>query len=224
MDKDIQGKLLKVGIAAALLGGGWYFTSRMVKNSNAVTAEKALDNSPDAQQASQLFALLRPNDNVLFDTFTPIDQPAIVAYAKGITNFDSVAKYYTSLTRGKSLSEDLRTTLSAAQNKQFYDNLPKSGATKLATTIIANQRDSKGNTIKGGTIYAFGEAAMKTHPFIFTNNTVIGDAVKKVTVKMLDKNGKVAGYTTLYYVQGTTGAAKGKLFYVLASQVTAKQK
>lgn len=220
---DIQEKIFDYGVKGAVILGGIYFVNKFLKDANAKAAEKDLDNSPEAQQADHLFSLLRPSNNVLFDTFTPIDQPAIVAYAKGITNFNKVSEYYSNLSKGQSLPEDLRTILSAAQRDAFFANLPAAAAAKLATTIIANARDAKGTTVKNGSIYAFGEPEMKTHPFTFTNGTKVGDALKKVTAQIIDpKTKKVTSTTTLYYVRGTVGASKDKTFYVLASQVIAQ--
>jgi hypothetical protein len=196
-----QDKLIDYAVKIALVGGGLFFINKLMKNSNTREAESQVDNSPEAQQAE--------------DYFTFIDKDKVIEYAKNITHLDKVEKFYYQLCN-HSLVDDIRTYLSTTQRDAFYKNIASAKLPLPTFSIIANQRDEKGNAIPKGITIGFGDTALREKKFTFINGTTIGVVQKKLTLQFSNGN------TSAYYVKGVNGKSKGELFYVLASQVKIK--
>jgi hypothetical protein len=210
-----QDKLIDYAVKIALVGGGLFFINKLMKNSNTREAESQVDNSPEAQQADHLVSLLRPRNNAFEDYFTFIDKDKVIEYAKNITHLDKVEKFYYQLCN-HSLVDDIRTYLSTTQRDAFYKNIASAKLPLPTFSIIANQRDEKGNAIPKGITIGFGDTALREKKFTFINGTTIGVVQKKLTLQFSNGN------TSAYYVKGVNGKSKGELFYVLASQVKIK--
>lgn len=227
---SVTDKLLNVGLLAALVVGGYFFLDKKNKDAKEQNAEMAIDDTPEAQQADYLGTLLGKKD-LTGGFMKNVDEEKLIAYAKNITNFDKVMKYYRDQFRGDSLIEDLNGPLSDSEYQQFMDNVK---AAQKAQEQKAQQKPFyivAAPTISGRTTTTgYHESAVSYNPkvpsggfskpiFDFRKGVRIGKALKKVSLTV-PKTSKSAGYTTqLYYVEGTAGESKGKKFYVLVSQV-----
>jgi|GEM_PF-4660843 hypothetical protein len=224
-------------IAAAVVGGGIILTKAM-HNSDQSQTQNVLDSSPEAQQANDLLKLLHPVTykqfslvdtlfhpltafDALHDKLAIVDKTAIIAMGQGITNLDLVSSNYKKLSKDTlNLTDDLRSTLSADQLKQFYQWIniknANSSKTKAAFTVYANPTGAQKTTV------IFSDSLLKKPLVGYQPGVALGKVSKAVTVPYKGSTGVIT-QLKLYYITMSTGQYKGQNVYVLVSQTTNKK-
>lgn len=209
---DITNKLLIGGVVVI----GAFFLNKMLKDSNARNAESSIDNSPEASQADTMYQMLHPYGGGLLSWSENVDEKKIIAYAKSIKNIDKVVQYYSALSKGSSMYDDLRTSLSEDEYAQFKANLqgsvsaPKSPVKKVVATPTSSNK----------ILQLWNDFEFKSGLATVKPGVILGTTLK--AVKYVSKAANLKGTEIkMFYVQGI-GAYAGKKFYVLQSQVTLK--
>jgi hypothetical protein len=212
----LDGVAKYIFIAAAVVGGGWYI-NKQLKESNQRNTEALIDNSPEASQADSLYQMLHPYQGGALSIFENVDEKKVIDFAKGISNIDKVVKYYSTISKGKNLYDDLRFTLNESEYAQFKANIKNSvDAPKNASqSVIAAPT-------KGDKVQLWNDMYFKSPLQTVAKGVNIGASLKGI--KYISNAANMKGTPILmYYVQGTSGVLKGKKFYVLQSQSILKK-
>lgn len=222
-------KLIKPILWVGGIGVGSYLLYKMYQGSETRDTQALLDNSPEAQQANTLLSLLHPYSykglqldpfgtlDVVKDKIANVDEAAVIATAKGITNFDKVAKYYKGLTGGRlNLPDDLRRIMNVEEQTAFFDKININNNTK---TEASKPFDLYAAPTKGTIVGVYEDMYFKKPLFSYKAGTKLGKALKLITVPVRTTNGTIVP-TKLYYILGAYGKITGKNVYVLVSQVS----
>jgi hypothetical protein len=225
-NKDLTNKLV-IGV---LLGAGGFLIYKASQNSARNTAQKALDNSPEAQQANNLMALLHPYSykklsinpfevmDIARDKLANVDEEAVIREAGTIRNLDKVQGFYSMLSGNRlNLTDDIRNILDSGEQKRFYEkiNINKANSETKVRPFDLYASPSGNNKYTN----VWEDTYLKKVLFGYPKGTKIGTVSKKITVPFKDSKGVVTK-VSLYYIKGSIGQIKDKFVYVLESQVS----
>jgi len=206
-------------LGAATVVGGYFLIKKSVKAGNKSSAESAIDDTPEARQANDLFLALHPYNDAWWTNLWPqnSDEELAIKIAGTIRDMDAVAGYYKDLSGGLSVWDDLRKALEPEEMNRFNAALAaaKSKPASAQQYVIANAVPA---TYNNGNTLAWDDMYFQKYNSQFAKGTTIGKTLKALSYPDT-KSGKTI---YLYYVEGTAGQWKGKKFYVLKSQVTLK--
>lgn len=207
---SLTDKLILAGLGIGLF---WYLGFK-AKESNKTNSQNQIDNSPEANQADNLYRLLHPYNGGLLSVVENIDEQAVINWAKNISNPDKVNEYYRQMSGGKTMWDDVSFSLNAEEYKQFKANLnlKSNTTTNPVKTVVAAPNNGQTKTT------AFADPYFKTVIESFNSGVTLGTTLK--SVKYYSEQYKKD--MLLYYIKLTTGPNKGKSVYVLQSQVKLK--
>jgi hypothetical protein len=224
-------KYIDLGVKVALFGGGLFLIKKMMANADKGNAEDKVLSDSNAALADELFLLLHPNGGGWLSFTENVNEEKVIAWAKNPMDFNKVASYYSKLTKGQHLLDEVKKALNETEYPTFTANLRKSDTTGKSTTAQKNVTVTKKVTAKhtGGIKKVFAEVATydtKTKRYKLGDNTekiyykdgiTIGTLIAPVAI-YFPKYGKYVNYL---FVEGT-GATAGKKLFVLASQTIIK--
>jgi hypothetical protein len=223
-------KIIKPILITAGLGVGGYFIYKAYQSAQQEKAEKALDNSPEAQQANHLLALLHPYSykklvlnpfdalDVVRDKIANVDEEAVIKFARGIKSYDKVRTYYAQFTGNRlNLTDDIRVILNANEAKRFFNNIEL--AKQEGEEAVKKSFDVTANPTGAMTVTnVYEDSLLKKPLFSYKKGVKLGTALKKVSVPFRNSDGTLSKLY-LYYIKGTVGQIKDKTVYVMVSQV-----
>ena len=194
-------------ITGIVVGGVWYLNGKL-KDSNARTAEAAIDNSPEATQADSLFQMLHPYGSGMLSWYGNVDEAKVVEFAKKIKDINKVVSYYSAISKGKSLYDDLRYALNEDEYNKFKANIQGSASAPSPVKKIVSAQTTAGN------LQLWNDYEFKSGLTTVKKGVQIGTTLKAVKYY----SDKLKATINIYYVHGD-GIISGKKFYVLQSQV-----
>lgn len=222
-------KYIDLGLKVALIGGGLFLIKKMMANADKTGAETKVLSDNNAALADELFLLLHPNGGGWLSFTENVDEEKVIAWAKNPMDFNKVASYYTKLTKGQHLLDEVKKALNETEYPQFTANLRKSDTTGKSTT--AQKTVSKTVIAKhsGGINKVFTETATydpqtkryklgeNTEKIFYKDGITIGKLIAPVSINF-PKYKKNLNYL---FVEGV-GKTAGKKLFVLASQTVIK--
>lgn len=213
-------KYIDWAVKGAFIFGGFLLLKRFIKNTQKDNTEDKVLTDPDAALADELYLLLHPNGGGWFSAVENVNEEKVLEWSKKRPmNFNSIRTYYSKLTKGQSLLDEVKKALNENEYVQFTNNL-KYVPKKL---VLLKARPAGGVKTVTASV-SFYDTKLKRYrltnnsgkigkAFSYSANETIGKHIATIPVYFKTYNKNIE----YYFVDGE-GKTAGKKLFVLKSQ------
>lgn len=125
MSKVNTEKYIDLGLKVGLVAGGLLLVKKVFKNAEKDTAETKILTDNNAALADNLYLLLHPLGNNWLTLFENVDEEAVIKWASNQMDFNKVRTYYSQLTKGQDLLDEVKKALNTSEYAKFTEALRK---------------------------------------------------------------------------------------------------